>query len=202
MIEFKTYQRIVEGDLRPNLRQFSTKEGIENLRKSFFSSQIKVQKGFDAGNILETFDLDFIGIKDGDEVIVDIPDEDEVKSPETKISINERDGEEELINLDIPPPEDEKSELFLRIIECEYNRIKSAIKKQLESIESNSELTFYVTKNIQFAKRISKEAHLQHKRYKLSSGEEWDNPNSYILFCLKKYLVYTIGYIQEYAFLY
>ncbi len=88
MIEFKTYQRIVEGDLRPNLRQFSTKEGIENLRKSFFSSQIKVQKGFDAGNILETFDLDFIGIKDGDEVIVDIPDEDEVKSPETKISIN------------------------------------------------------------------------------------------------------------------
>lgn len=200
MIEFKTYQRIVEGDLRPNLPKFETDKGLEQLDREFFVFPFQYSPEKDIQeSILESMNQSFWGFKEGDTLVVEIDDDAETKPGPVSIvvSVKERENEEELINIDIPPPNCKKTTLFLEIIQGEFERIKRVIKEQFEEIDSFKELDFFVSKNIQFAKNLGKGAHRLHKKYKLSSREEWDNPNSYVLYCLKKYIVYSIEFIQD-----
>jgi hypothetical protein len=73
--------------------------------------------------------------------------------PRISITVLPNENEEELINIDIPPPPDAKADLFLRIIEDEYERIKTSSFKQFEQSENPQEISFYATQNIQIAKK-------------------------------------------------
>src|SRR6056297_2508352 len=119
--EFNLYKRISSGNLRRHLKQFSTDAGLEKLYEEFYKKEIKTK-----GDILEfienAFDKDFHGIKDGNKYEVEINEE--VEPYEITIRPVPNPNEDELINLDIPPPPDKKSNLFLRIIENEFDRIK------------------------------------------------------------------------------
>ncbi len=194
MNEFKLYERIVTGDLRPHLETFDTNDGINELREEFYSKKLLIEK-----DLLETlnkaFDSDFHNYKDGDRFELEI---DEETNP-IRISFRKipNPNEDELINIDIPPPPDEKSELFLRIIEDEYNRITSSLKCKIEKSTNLDELNFYTLKNIQFAKNTAREAHLLGKKLKKEKEDIFNNPNTYIIYVLKKHLVYSLLKIQE-----
>jgi len=105
--------------------------------------------------------------------------------------------EEELINIDIPPPIDRKSEIFYRIIEDEYNRIKIAFSRKLEQSNDFSELKTYALRHIQIAKKLAKDSHILEKKLKKENLDDWSNPNTLVLYSLKRHILYSILTIQE-----
>jgi len=194
MNEFKLYERIANGDLRPHLERFDSQEGLNELRDNFYTKEILI--GSDLFNTIDqAFDKDFHGFKDGDRFELEIDDEVEPK----RISIRKipNPNEDELINLDIPPPPDEKSDIFLRIIEDEHNRIAASFKMKIENSTNIDELKLYTLKNIQFAKNTAREAYLLGKKLKKEKEDIFDNPNTYVVYVLKKHLIYSLLKIQE-----
>jgi hypothetical protein len=192
MTEFNLYKRICGGDLRPNLEKFKRKNGLTDLYKEFYSKPITIDKDFPE-KLHNLFDLDFLGIKEGDKVELKI----DQKNSKIILRRLPNPDEEDLINLDVPPPIDRKSELFHRIITDEYRRIKTALVKKLEEAQDLDALKLYVIKNIQHGKELAKEAHLLQKKIGTKRNAGRQNPNNYILDVLKIYLIYSLIDIQE-----
>jgi hypothetical protein len=192
MTEFKVYSRISNGDLRPNLEAFKKRKGIKELEAQFYSRPITFDKDF-PDTLNKLYDFDFHGIKEGDRVELKINE----KTSKVILRRIPNPDEEDLINLDVPPPIDQKSKIFHRIITDEYRRIKSAFVKKLENAQNLDELKLYVIKNIQHAKEIAREAHTLEKKLNKSRVDNFDNPNTYILHILKIHLIYCLIDIQE-----
>ncbi|WP_440999824.1 hypothetical protein [Fodinibius sp. SL11] len=198
MNEFEIYDKIVNGTYRPHLKDNDTNEWLEELEKNFFTSTLRIEERELEGRHLTTFDdidFDFYGIKDGDRVVLEFPDEDnDLENIVLKVEPNPE--EQELINLDIRPPIDKKSEIYLRIIEGEFRRIKASSKKKLESSEDFEKLKLYALKNIQTAKRIGREAHQLKKKLSKSGIDDMNNSNTLILYYIKLHIIYSINHIQ------
>jgi hypothetical protein len=64
MNEFKLYDRIVNGDLRPHLKPYNSEEGLQKLKEDFYSFVGTVNETFHE-NILSYFPKDFLGLKEG-----------------------------------------------------------------------------------------------------------------------------------------
>ena len=192
MTEFKLYNRICQGDLRPNLETFKKKKGIKELESEFYSRPVTIDEDF-PNSLKKLYDFDFHGIKEGDKIELQINE----KNHKIILRRVPNPDEKELINIDIPPPIDRKSEIFHRIITDEYRRIKSAFVKKLEDVQNLDELKLYVIKNIQRAKEIAREAHTLEKKLKKPKVDDLDNPNTYVLHILKTHLIYCIIDIQE-----
>lgn len=197
MNEFEIYDKIVNGELRPHLEFNSSEEGLAKLRKTFLEGLLrKVENEEGVSFKFEGLDLDFLGIQDGDIIELEIPeDEDEKKNITVRVLPNPE--EQELINLEIWPPIDEKSETYLSIIEGEYRRIITSSKKQLESSDQIEKLKLYAHKNIQLARKIGKQAYLLEKKLNKSHLDKMDNPNTLILHYLKRHIVYLIRHFQD-----
>jgi len=193
MNEFKLFDRIINGDLRPHLKVYDNEEGLKNLEKEIFSTEITVTKDF-PDNLLQNFPKFAFGLKDGDEVELILDQEGE--TPRLTIRGVPNEGKEDLINIDIPPPPDAKSELFLTIITLEFERIKKAITKQFEDAGDQQAISFYATRNIQLAKKIARDAFLLKKKLQHKENDDWDNPNVFIIEAAKKHLVYLITELQ------
>ena len=192
--EFKLYKRISGGDLRPHLETFNSKDGLTKLRDEFYTRKIDT-KGDILKFIEKAFDKDFHGLKDGNKYEIEINEENDPY----KITISKvpNPNEDELINLDIPPPPDEKAHLFLRIIEDEFERIKNTFIRKFEQSDNLNDYKFYAIKNIQIAKNIAHESHLLGKKLNIEETDTWENANTYIIYVLKKYLIYAILEIQK-----
>ncbi|MDP1676333.1 MAG: hypothetical protein Q8L88_05650 [Bacteroidota bacterium] len=192
--EFILYDRIVNGNLRPHLERFSTPVGLKELEKEFYSKTIIIQND-NIGSLFDEFINDFHGIKDGDKLEIEISDDDATPQIVLRPILNSE--EESLINIDIPPPPNEKAEIFLRIIENEYNRIETSLTKNLTSLNNENDIKIYGLKNIQIAKKIARDSHLLGKKIEKIGVESWDNPNTYIIYVLKKHLIYSLLIMQN-----
>lgn len=193
MTEFDTYKRIIDGDLRPHLKHNSSSKTIE---KEFYSLEFTNTGNTDAFlKKIKKLTTEFHGIQNGDEVKIELPE----ASEPLKIIIQkvQNESEEELINLDIPPPPDGKSEIYLRLIEDEYSRITVSLIKNLEGLTTSDEISTYAKKNILIAKELSRKAHQLEKKLKVEGIDNWDNPNTYVLYIIKRHLIYSILKIQE-----
>lgn len=193
MNEFKLYNRIINGDLRPHLKSYDNTDGLSKIEKEFFSAEIIVDKTL-PDNLLQHFPALLPSLKHGDEVNLTI--DDTTTPPQITITLIPNEKEEALINLDIPPPPDAKSELFLKIIEFEYERIKKAFLDFFNNAKDAQSISFYASQNIQMAKIIAKEAHTLKRKIKTKKNDEFDNPNVYIIEGVKKYLIYLLIDIQ------
>lgn len=193
MTEFDIYKRIIDGDLRPHLKHNSSSETIE---KEFYSLKFtNTGNPDDFLKNIEKLTTEFHGFQNGDEVKIELA---EAGEP-LKITIEKvhNESEEELINLDIPPAPDSKAEIYLRLIEDEYTRIRTSLIKNLEGLTTSGEITTYAKKNILIAKELSRKAHLLEKKLKVEGIDNWDNPNTYVMYIIKRYLIYSILKIQE-----
>ncbi|MGV6946313.1 hypothetical protein [Sphingobacterium kyonggiense] len=193
MNEFKLYNRIINGDLRPHLKSYDNINGLRKIEKEFFSSEIIVDETL-PDNLLRHFPAVLPSLKDGDEVNLTI--DDTTTPPQITITLIPNEKEEALINLDIPPPPDAKSELFLMIIELEYERIKEGFLDFFNNAKDAQSVSFYASQNIQMAKIIAKDAHTLKKKIKTKENDEFDNPNVYVIEVVKKYLIYLLIDIQ------
>lgn len=193
MNEFKLYNRIINGDLRPHLKSYDNINGLRKIEKEFFSSEITVDETL-PDNLLRHFPAVLPSLKHGDEVNLTI---DDTTTPlQITITLIPNEKEEALINLDIPPPPDAKSELFLKIIELEYERIKEGFLDFFNNAKDAQSVSFYASQNIQMAKIIAKDAHTLKKKIKNRENDEFDNPNVYVIEVVKKYLIYLLIDIQ------
>lgn len=172
---------------------YDNEEGLKNLEREIFSTEITVAKDF-PDNLLQHFPKFAFGLKDGDEVELILDQEGE--TPRLTIKEIPNEAEEDLINIDIPPPPDAKSELFLTIITLEFESIKRAITKQFENASDQQAISFYATRNIQLAKKIARDAFLLKKKLQHTENDDWDNPNVFIIEATKKHLVYLITELQ------
>jgi hypothetical protein len=193
--EFAVYDSIVNGECRPFLEIYSSKNHIEKLREKLWRvSFIKTEDGWEHASESEKLLLE-ITSKTGDTIKIEF-DETDPKKPAkiTNITDNEL---EELFDIDIPPPPDLKAEYFLDLIELEYEKIKLRAKKFLETSHEETQISLYANKNIQIAKRIAFEANTLSKQ--LKPGEKislWDHPDSYIIDILKHFLIKSILFYQ------
>jgi len=194
MNEFKLYERVTNGDLRPHLERFNSQKGLNELKDEFYSIKILIENNFPE-TLAKAFDKDFHDFKEGDRFELEIHEDTEPK----RIFIRKipNPNEDELINIDIPPPPDEKSDIFLRIIEDEHNRIISSFKRKIENSTNLNELKLYTLKNIQFAKNIGRDAHFLGKKLKKGKEDILENSNTFIVYVLKKYIIYSLLKIQE-----
>lgn len=193
MIEFKLYKRIISSDLRPNLFSSENRELLDNIEKEFFTTDVKFEKSYGL-KFDKNFDLDFHGLKCGDSVEISI---DKDRNPKITLELVPN-TEDNLINIDIPLPIDKKSELFFRIIEGEFNRIKSSVINQIEKNGNDVEnARSYAIFNIQYAKDLGKKAHLLQKQLKKEGVDPFDSSDTLILHSLKNHILYSIGYFQE-----
>ncbi len=193
MNEFKLYNRIINGDLRPHLKSYDNIDGLSKIEKEFFSTEIIVDETL-PDNLLRHFPALVPSLKHGDEVNLAI--EDTTTPPQITITLIPNEKEEALINLDIPPPPDAKSELFLKIIEFEYERLKKAFLDFFNNAKDAQSISFYASQNIQIAKIIAREAHILKRKIKTKENDEFDNPNVYIIEVVKKHLIYLLIDIQ------
>lgn len=151
MNEFQLYNRIINGDLRPNLDCFDKELGLETLKQDFFSVKLRLNQ--DGKVSFSGLNEDFHGIQPGDKIELEIDDD----TGELKNLTKKPNAEEELINLDIPPSVDDKSDIFMRIVECEFSRITISMKKIFDNSNNETKLRLYALKNIQIAKRLGRE---------------------------------------------
>ena len=194
MTEFNLYNRISNGDLRPNLEEFQTEKELDSLEREFYSKSVTITNE-NIDSIFSAFQSDFHGFKNGDKIIAEFNEDDE--NPKITFEKIANPDEEELINIDIPPPIDRKTEIFHRIIEDEYNRIKITFSKKLEQSNDFNELKTFALRHIQIAKKLAKDSHLLEKKLKKEKLDDWSNPNTLVLYSLKRHLLYSILTIQE-----
>jgi len=102
----------------------------------------------------------------------------------------------ELIDLNIPPPPDYKGELYLDLIEFEYDKILISIDEYFNNNAKNS-LKEYSTKNIQKLKKLWQD--VRHYKKIIVKGEELDytKSNDFVIEILQVFLERIIYYLLE-----
>ena len=129
--EFSLYDSIVNGELRPFLKIYSSKSHIETLIKKLWTIAFYKDENGTIKPIPEHYELYDIIAKPGDELELSFDETDEQSRP-TLTNIT-KDYLEELIDFDIPPPPDLKAEYFLDLIAIEYAKIKFRANKVLQT---------------------------------------------------------------------
>jgi uncharacterized protein (UPF0262 family) len=194
--EFDLYDSIVNGGLRPFLPEYSSEMHIIGLIEELEKSKIDISRESTEAIYDELKGIDFkkLGYKDGDEFQIEIIER--KKGYVFEISPVEVKELNDLIDIDIPPPPDLKSEYFLELIEKKYEKIKNRANELIENAANKDEISFYANKNIQIAKRIAAEAHRLSKRIKPDDCDPLDSSDSYIIYILKLFLKRAIIYFQ------
>jgi hypothetical protein len=184
------YERMILSDLRPNLSIYETREGIEQLKTDFYS--FKLNKTTDPTVFLANLSDVVPSIKPGDSFELDVDND----NHKISITLHPNPDEEELINIDLEPPMDDKGEVFYQIIGDEFLRIRKKLNALLTESSKPDELNFAVLKFITKAKQLGREAHTFEKRLRVSKTETAIS-SRYAIKILKKYLVYTILEAQQ-----
>jgi hypothetical protein len=198
MIEFKTYNRLISGDLRPYLEKFEGLEGVNSITEEFFSFQIELSNGTNKGiEFPESFYFSDL-YSNGSKI-------------EFTIDTEEKKGtlslpflpEDELINLDIGLAPDKKGEVFLQLITLELRRAKLSMSKTLNNLVEGFDFRLYINSNYQYLINIGNKLNLEFKASSLTSSKFYSESNYFILSTLKQHIVYSILYIQDdfYSFL-
>ena len=140
----------------------------------------------------DKFDLH---VKPGDTLSIDI---EEVDGKLMGEMANETEEQlEELFDIDIPPPPDLKAEYFLALIEMEYEKIEQRAKNILKTALEETQVSLYANKNIQRLKEIAGQAHILSKKLPHEGRDSLDDPDGYIIYVLKTYLIRTIVFYQR-----
>ncbi|MCU0615004.1 MAG: hypothetical protein MUD09_07980, partial [Desulfobacterales bacterium] len=198
-VEFSVYDSMVNGEMRPFLDEYSSDKNVKKLLNKYtpfktlkfgrgrnrykkfiedFNDFMSTVPGKKAGDI-----YNIVFFKDPDDRIIRI-------MPAEPKEINS------LIDIDIPPAPDYKSEVFCEIIEFEFQWIKERAQIALKSFKNEELLSLFANRGLQIAKRIAVDAHKVSKQVKPPDRDTWNDPNSYIFYLLKLFLLRSIIFYQ------
>jgi hypothetical protein len=194
-VEFSFYDSIVNGGRRPFLDEYSSDENAKKLfNKLRGEKEIQFESGDKLIDEISAFVDEHCDAKEGDRFEVTISEGEGVGT--IIVTPVEPEGLNDLFDIDIPPPPDKKSEIFLNIITNEYDRIKQRAQKALETFDNEEPIVFFANRNLQNAKRIAVDAHHVSKQLKSPDRDIFDDPNSYIFYILKHFLLRSIMFYQ------
>jgi bifunctional DNA-binding transcriptional regulator/antitoxin component of YhaV-PrlF toxin-antitoxin module len=189
------FESIVSGELRPFLDKFNSEKELRKLNSITVGKKIEPDIEATLNDVFESKKIaEELNLNDGDELEI-LLDEDN-KSITIRIKAAE-DKLEELIDIDIPPPFDMKSEHFLNYIERKYYSLLRNAQKVFDSPIEEKELALYANKNIQRLKVIAVSANLLYKRLSTKSNSFLDDSNVFVIYVVKLYIIRAIIYLQE-----
>jgi hypothetical protein len=196
-VEFSLYDEIVNGGMRPFLDQYSSDQNVKKLLGKV--KGVKTIKFDSRDKFIDNIN-NFIDkhcyAKEGDLFEVEISQGEGDGAGTIIATPIEPEGLNDLFDIDIPPPPDKKSEIFLDIITHEYDKIKRRAQKALLSFKNADKITFFANRNVQNAKRIAVDAHRVSKQLKSADHDCFDHPDSYIFYLVKLFLVRSILFYQ------
>jgi hypothetical protein len=194
-VEFSLYDSIVNGGMRPFLDEYSSDENAKKLfNKLRGEKEIQFKSGDKLIDEISAFVDEHCDAKEGDRFEVTISEGEGVGT--IIVTPIEPEGLNALFDIDIPPPPDKKSEIFLNLITNEYDQIIQRARKALESFKSAEEINFFANRNVQNAKRIAVDAHKVSKQLEPADCDCLDHPDSYIFYLIKLFLVRSILFYQ------
>jgi len=180
MKNFEIFDRIANGDLRPHKYESDGKLleiKIQNLQ----ITDEELAKYFRHLN------------KEGKRYSIKIT---EVESGDIILNEMRNDEFNELIDLAIPPPPDYKGELYLDLIEFEFDRNLISFKEYFNDNTEKS-LKKYATKNIQISKLLYKD-NKHYKKLIIKEGKlDWRKSNDFVIYILQVFLERIIHHLLE-----
>ena len=183
------FHKMIKGNLKPHLINEDNLSAINDLLKTafYFDEKCETLKTDDKYWSLTTESGQLFEVS----LDPDNPDNNTIKlSPDESL--------ETLINLNIPPPPDEKSEAFLNLIERENILIKATASSFLKDSNSTEENKLFALKNIQLLKELAEQLHLYIKKLGGEHGNLFiTDANHFISYVLKYYLIDTIQFFQQ-----
>ena len=184
-----TFNKIIKGSLRPHLIKNDNLSKINDLLKISFYYD-------DESKSLKTDDENWnLTAKNGQllelSIDTDNPDNNTIKpSPDESL--------EELINIDMPPPPDEKSKAFLKLIERENLLIQAKASYFLKNSNSSENNKLFAFKNIQLLKELAESLHLYIKKLGGEHGNLYiTDANHFITHVLQYNIIYAIQFLQK-----
>ena len=187
---FELFNRIVRGNLRPHLINDTNLSEI----KSLLHCTLYIDK---EKNTLKS-DNEYINLIFKEEYSpfeIVINKENPSKS---KITILKDENLEELINIDFPPPPDEKAGIYLTLLEIEIEVIKYKIDTFLNNTNDINSIQLFALKNIQNLKGLSEHLSLYIKKLGGEHGNLFStDANHFILYIIKYYIMEIIQYLQR-----
>lgn len=194
-IDFKIFDSIINGELRPFLSKYSSEEIIDKLlHEKTIVSFIWTGKEFAPKTEKDSEKLDKF-VPEGEIIRISIDEE----NPDNIGKITRESDEilEPLFDLDIPPPPDKKSEYFLLVIEDEYDDIKRQAQTTLDASDSIEKAKFIAEKRIQQLKNLASQAHLISKQLPSKGKSFTDDADLFVFYVLKTYLIRSILVYEE-----
>ncbi|TKK65415.1 hypothetical protein FC093_20100 [Ilyomonas limi] len=190
-IDFSLYNSIINGELRPHTKRLSDPTTIERLYNKYLAIYRVCSKD-DALDLLESINLEELGLNPYDTAKATI----EIDGNKINVTVENEDELDDLIDLDIPPPADEKSSFYLELIKKENSKLERGITHYFNTCNSPDDLRFFATKKIQQLKHLATEAHIYHVKLKSKNQLPENSADTYAINVLKEYLVRLIGHIQ------
>lgn len=178
MLEF--YSQIIKGTLKPHL--ISNPEIVQNfffkrLHKPEFKEDLKTVIKENYGSINITKDEN---------------------SKNIYIELIKDDKLEELVDMRLPNPPDEKAKTYLTLIFLEFELIKIAVNRFIDNENRIENIELFNKKTLNKLKGLSKQLSEYIKRLKGEHNKLYtEDANHFITHALKHYLIDTIQYIQE-----
>jgi len=175
---FEVFELVIEGKLRPHYFKddgIKLKEILDHFEYDISESEIIFEE------ICKT-----------KKFVAYLKDKKDTKG--IKIVVNEE--FEDLIDLDIPPPESRKSELYLEFLEIEYFRNKALINKFIKKTPTNEYKHFGIDK-IQHCKRLVKSLRTYKKLIIKDPKTSYENSNYFVISITDTFLTRLIYYLLE-----
>jgi hypothetical protein len=178
---YKIFKRVILGDLQPH------KVDENNLSKLNDLFSIRIGVNDNNFNIKECRYMTLLEYK---KIEISIDDQ----NYNHTFAIKEDEQLEDLIDIDIPPPKDKKSELYLDLAKHEYELVKKIIQNHIKTETSINSLELFALKNINELKEVAKELYMYGEKIRQTDDYQ---VNKYIVSVFKHYLVMLIFDIQR-----
>lgn len=181
---FNLFEKFITGSLKPHLIN------DENLSEINILLSFKVIKDNETG--LLKFDSEYIAFCTDEDQKFELT----IDEGKDELIILKDEKLQDLINIDIPPPPDEKSERYLMLIEFEVKLIKHKIKEFIKSTNEIESLELFAKKSILTLKKLGRELYIYIKQ--LGGDDNFLNDsNHFVCYILKYYIIDLILHIQD-----
>lgn len=186
---FNKFNRIINGDLRPHLiSENDLTKLIKELTSEFYVDKDGKFKFKD-----EDYSLTF---KEGDKIILESKDENDL-SKGFYLKRIEDENFEDLVNINIPPPPNEKAGKYEDIIDTEKEIIICKIKNFLNEAKDIENTRFFVSQNIQILKDLARDLNIYNKKLKGDHGNLFtSDANHFVTYLMEYTLMELIQTIQ------
>ena len=191
-IDYIIYNSIISGELQPHQACFEEEVFLKDISDKYFIKKTIIDSEDPISTIETTAKLLYPNAKN-----VEVEVTYEEGGGVSALYKNTDDNYlEDLIDLNIWPYFDKKTEFFYFFIEQEHERLRKEIKIFFDECNEAIQATFFAEKSIQILKDLAADSQVYFLRLKKPGIDDSSNSNTYVLGLVKEFLIRLIEFIQ------